>query len=147
MRRRPSSRLLVIDPDSRVLLFRFVHNHGPLAGQTYWATPGGAVEEGESFADAARRELHEETGILVDAVGQEVAAREFVLQLLDGEYVTADERFFVVRVANRTLSRDHWTSSEIELMTDHLWWSVEELRFTSEVVFPEKLADILAGLD
>lgn len=94
MRRRPSSRLLVIDPDSRVLLFRFVHDYGPLAGQTYWATPGGGVEEGESFADAARRELFEETGIRVDDVGQHVAEREFVLQLLDGEYVTAEERFF-----------------------------------------------------
>ena len=146
MRRRPSSRLLVIDPDNRVLLFRFLHNKGPLAGQTYWATPGGGVEEGESFADAARRELFEETGILVDQVGEEVADREFVLQLLDGEYVTADERFFVVRVADRALSRDHWSSTETEVMTEHRWWSTEGLRSSSEIVFPEKLVDILAGL-
>ena len=146
-RRRPSSRLLVIDPDNQVLLFRFVHNHGPLAGQTYWATPGGGVEEGESFTDAARRELFEETGILVDAVGQEVAEREFTLQLLDGEYVTAEERFFAVRVVSRALSRDHWTSSEIEVMKDHRWWSVDELKSTSETVFPATLAAILAGLD
>jgi len=146
MRRRPSSRLLVIDPDSRVLLFRFVHDYGPLAGQTYWATPGGGVEEGESFADAARRELFEETGIRVDAVGQHVAEREFVLQLLDGEYVTAEERFFVVHVSDQALSRDHWTSVEMEVMTEHRWWSVAELRSPSEVVFPEKLADVLVGL-
>ena len=103
LRRRPSSRLLVIDQNNRVLLFRFVFNRGPLAGRNYWATPGGALEAGESFADAARRELFEETGILRDAVGQEVAEREFVLQLHDGEYVMAEERFFLVRVADQSI--------------------------------------------
>src|SRR5437763_9949139 len=146
MRRRPASRLLVIDRDHRVLLFRFVFERGPLAGKEYWATPGGAVETGESFADAARRELFEETGILRDTVGQQVAEREFTLQLHDGEYVTAEERFFLVRVADQSLSRDHWTPIEIEVMTDHRWWSVEELTITSETVFPETLITILADL-
>jgi len=147
MRRRPSSRLLVIDQNNRVLLFRFVFNRGPLAGRNYWATPGGALEAGESFADAARRELFEETGILRGAIGQEVAEREFVLQLHDGEYVMAEERFFLVRIADQSLSRDHWTPIEIEVMTDHRWWSVEELTSTSEAVFPETLVTILASID
>ena len=147
MRRRPSSRLLVIDQNNRVLLFRFVFNRGPLAGQNYWATPGGALKAGESFADAARRELFEETGILRDVAGQEVAEREFVLQLHDGEYVTAEERFFLIRVADQSLSRNHWTPIEIEVMADHRWWSVEELASTREVVFPETLVTILATID
>jgi 8-oxo-dGTP diphosphatase len=147
MRRRPSSRLLIIDRNNRVLLFRFMFNRGPLAGQDYWATPGGALEAGESFADAARRELFEETGILRDAVGQEVAEREFVLQLHDGEYVMAQERFFLVRVANQSLSPDHWSPVETEVMTDHRWWSVDELTSTSESVFPETLVTMLASID
>jgi 8-oxo-dGTP pyrophosphatase MutT (NUDIX family) len=130
-----------------VLLFRFVFKVGPLAGQNYWATPGGALEAGESFADGARRELFEETGILRDAVGQEIAEREFVLQLHHGEYVMAEERFFLVRVGDQSLSRDHWTPIEIEVMTDHRWWSVEELTSTRETVFPETLVAILARID
>ena len=146
IRRRPSSRLLVIDPDNRVLLFRFVFSRGPLAGLNYWATPGGALEAGESFADAACRELFEETGILRDAVGQEVAEREFVLQLNDGEYVMAEERFFLVRVADQSLSQDHRTPLEAQVMIDHRWWSVDELTSTSEAIFPETLVTILASI-
>jgi 8-oxo-dGTP pyrophosphatase MutT (NUDIX family) len=129
-----------------VLLFRFVFRHGPLAGQEYWATPGGALEAGECFADAARRELFEETGILRDAVGPEVAEREFLLQLHDGEYVMAEERFFLVRVADQSLSRINWTPTEIDVMTDQRWWSVEELLSTNEAVFPETLVAILASI-
>lgn len=49
MRKRPSARLLVLDPEHRVLLFRFVFEEGSLAGQDFWATPGGALEPGEDF--------------------------------------------------------------------------------------------------
>jgi ADP-ribose pyrophosphatase YjhB (NUDIX family) len=53
MRERKAARLLVISLARKVLLFRFVHKDGALAGQNYWATPGGDVEAGETFHTAA----------------------------------------------------------------------------------------------
>ena len=44
VRQRPAARLLITDPLGRVLLFRFEHRTGALAGMRYWATPGGGVE-------------------------------------------------------------------------------------------------------
>ena len=52
-----------------------------------------------------------------------------------------------VPIADQSLSRDHWTPIEIEVMTDHRWWSVEELTSTSEAVFPETLVAILASIE
>jgi 8-oxo-dGTP diphosphatase len=143
MRLRPSARLLVLDPSGRVLLFRFVHKNGALAGQDYWATPGGGVEDGETFEQAAIRELKEETGIGLQEIGPEIGRRIFVLQLPDGERVTADERFFLVRTEDTSLSRDGRTVQEADIMTDHNWWSRDELAQTSETVWPENLATML----
>ena len=147
MRRRPSARLLVLDNAGRVLLFRFVHTEGALAGQDYWATPGGGVEEGETFEQAAIRELEEETGIQVASVGLQVGQREFVLQLPDGEHVVADERFFVVRTSNASLSRDGWTVREAQVMADHRWWSHHDLAQTSVTIWPENLLTMIRYLD
>jgi 8-oxo-dGTP pyrophosphatase MutT (NUDIX family) len=97
MRVRPSAKLLVLDSNERVLLFRFVHSSGALAGQDFWAPPGGGVEDGETFEQAAIRELGEETGMRADDVGAEVARREVIVQLPDGEYVISDERYFLIR--------------------------------------------------
>jgi ADP-ribose pyrophosphatase YjhB (NUDIX family) len=66
VQKRPSSRLLVINENRRVLLFRFEHKRGPLSGQVFWATPGGGLEDGESYEDAALRELFEEVGVIVE---------------------------------------------------------------------------------
>ena len=59
---RPTARWLILDGQGRVLLFHFVFSDGPLSGTAFWATPGGGADSGETYEDAARRELFEETG-------------------------------------------------------------------------------------
>ena len=146
LRRRPSSRLLVLNRTGDLLLFRFVHKTGALEGQDYWATPGGGLEASETFAEAAVRELEEETGIVVADVGDPIAQREFVLRLADGEEVMADERFFVVTVEDhQAVLRDRWTAEEVEVIKDHKWWSALELRSTDEIVWPVDLPEMLTS--
>lgn len=144
MRTRPAARLLVTDRHCRVLLFSFDHQTGALAGRRYWATPGGGVEEGESFAQAAVRELREETGMRVTDVGAEVARRRAVFLLADGEHVHEDERYFHVVVPDLRVDTAGWTAYETQCMTAYRWWSREELAATSEEVWPR---DLLALLD
>ena len=60
--------------------------------------------------------------------------------------VFADERYFLVRVTGDDIDLAGQEAFEREVMKDHRWWSVGELRATEEVVFPEDLADMVAQL-
>ncbi len=59
---RPTARLVVLDPEGRVLLFK-IEDHtlvdpaDPRRPRIFWITPGGGVEDGETFEVAALREL------------------------------------------------------------------------------------------
>ncbi|HEY0263818.1 MAG TPA: NUDIX domain-containing protein [Granulicella sp.] len=142
MRERPAARWILLDPQDRVLLFRFDAKEGPLVGFRFWATPGGAVEPGESFAEAACRELREETGLELPA-DKCVHTHEVELRLFDGDLVRAEERFFLGRVGSCGLSDSLMTDEERRVIAEHRWWSVDELRATTEKIFPEMLVEIM----
>lgn len=145
MRERKAARLLVISPSRDVLLFKFLHKDGALAGKNYWATPGGGLEDGETFHAAAIRELREETGIQVNTVVGPVADRRFSMLLPSGETVFAVEQYFVVHVDSQIISSSEWTLHETQVMADHHWWSALELRSTGETVWPEALVEMLVN--
>jgi 8-oxo-dGTP diphosphatase len=135
---RPAARILLLDPDGRVLLFRFVADDRP----PFWATPGGAVDPGESYAEAARRELIEETGFDLEC-GSEVARRLVEFVTLEGVAVTADERYFLVRADAAEISTDRHTELERRVMQQWRWFSLDELADWPETIFPEDLADMI----
>ncbi|EJC84312.1 ADP-ribose pyrophosphatase [Rhizobium leguminosarum bv. trifolii WSM2297] len=145
MLQRPSSRLLVLNNQDQVLLFRFEPKSGPLSGRIFWATPGGGVEDNETYEETALRELHEELGITRDHPGQQVAQRTVVLTLYNGNVVEADERYFMIRINEPAISDANWSLLEREVMAAHHWWSQTELRSTTEQVWPADLEDILVG--
>ncbi|WP_299191806.1 NUDIX domain-containing protein [uncultured Erythrobacter sp.] len=135
---RRSARLIVLDPSERVLMFRF-----DVAGRPpFWVTAGGECEPDESFEEAARRELLEETGISADP-GEQIARTTPEFVTVEGEPVQADERYFLVRVPEPSISTDCHTALEQQVMTQHRWFSLDELGGWHEALFPENLAKLI----
>jgi 8-oxo-dGTP pyrophosphatase MutT (NUDIX family) len=91
---RPTARVLLIAPGDRILLFRWID---PETGRVVWFTPGGGLHLGESYADAARRELREEVGIDPVEIGPCVWIRRHVLPRTLTPSLDLRERFFVAR--------------------------------------------------
>ncbi|MBJ3899723.1 NUDIX domain-containing protein [Salmonella enterica subsp. enterica serovar Derby] len=139
MRIRPSSRLIIISPENQVLFFFFSHENDALNGKSYWATPGGGLESNESFEQAALRELREETGIIKNDVGPQVATRSFPMMLPSGETVLAEEHFFIVNVEKTDTDKSGWSNNERKVIRDQYWWTLEELQLTKETIFPRDL--------
>lgn len=144
LRKRAAARIMVIDPDNRLLLFRFAFTRGALAGRSNWALPGGGIEPGETPEQAAIRELREETGMVVGDVGTSIGERSYKMRLPDGEVIAGHETYFLVRTAAAPeLNRDGWTTLETEIIAEHRWWSIGELKTTSETVYPVNLMTML----
>jgi 8-oxo-dGTP pyrophosphatase MutT (NUDIX family) len=141
LRLRRAARLIVLDPELRALMFRYdVPGRPP-----FWVTAGGECEADESFEDAARRELLEETGFVADP-GPEVARMTPEFITVEGEPVQADERFFLIRVAEARIDTSRHTALEQRLMTQHRWFTLEELEDWPEAVFPADLATMIRSL-
>ena len=138
---RRAARSIVLSPAGRVLLFRFDLIDRP----PFWVTPGGECEPHESFEEAARRELFEETG-LTHEPGPQIARTTPEFITVEGEPIQADERYFLIRVNEERITTAHHTQLERRVMTSHRWFALGEMAQWPEAIFPETLGEIIEGI-
>jgi 8-oxo-dGTP pyrophosphatase MutT (NUDIX family) len=102
----------------------------------YWHTVAGGVEPGEEWAEAARRELREETGL--EAEPAPLGAFEYVREDWESEpgLRVAVQAFFVVAPAGWEPRLDHEHS-------EHRWCTAAA---AAELLFWPEPAALLAGL-
>lgn len=138
---RRSARLLILDPAGRLLLFRYADGREP----PFWATPGGQLVGGESYEEAAARELAEETGF--DApIGPLVRVREAVFAAGDVPPARWREHYLAVRTAGGAPDPARWTTEEQRTIRASRWWTLAELQAALEPVLPAWLPDAHASL-
>ncbi|WP_371740033.1 NUDIX hydrolase [Frigoribacterium sp. VKM Ac-2836] len=138
---RPTSRLLVLDEDDRLLLMKTVAPDSTRAAR--WITPGGGVDPGETHVEAAIRELREETGQVVTDVGEVVRVDDFEVTWDDADHTHGHAEFYVVRLPHFEVSDDGWTDEERTDILESRWFGLDDLTTTDEPVEPEDLADLV----
>lgn len=142
---RPSARVLVIDETGSVLLCRItdaLDTKPPV-----WITPGGGIEPGEEPAEAASRELREETGVVVSssALGAPVAVCRGDWEFR-GVPLYSEDWFFALRTERFDPTDDGLTDLERELHDCWRWWSPDEIEVAEEAVLPAGLASVVRAV-
>jgi len=128
---RPAARALVLDRRNRTLLVQF----RDATGQTWWATPGGGADEGETLEQTIRRELAEEAGLTEFELGPEIWTRDHTFAWY-GRIYRQRERIHLVRVD------EHEPAPTSDLAAEHVhdvrWWTVAELEAAEKERVPRR---------
>jgi 8-oxo-dGTP pyrophosphatase MutT (NUDIX family) len=140
-RDRRAARVLLVDDEGALLLLRGCDPARPEAG-TWWFTPGGGIDAGETAEAAARREVLEETGFGIGSVGPVVYERVAKFWFEGVDY-RQSEQFFAVRCARFAIDDAGWSEVERRSLLGHRWWTHDELATTDATLHPPELARIL----
>jgi len=139
---RLTSRILLFDEDGNILLFLTTAPDTSMIAR--WVTPGGGVDPGEDHVDAASRELFEETGLVITDPGTPVWHLDFVVEWDNADHDTGHAEYYVVRTTRFEPSRAGWTDDEKVDTLDSRWWSLADLRSTTEPFEPAQLIELVA---
>jgi len=141
--RRRAARVVLLDPSDRILLLHGFEPADPAV--SWWFTPGGGVEAGESLEAAARREVEEETGITSVLLGPVLWERTCAFAF-DGRRWEQDESYYLGRTEATEVHSGGQTELERRSVAGLRWWTCEELLRSRETVYPTRLAGLLRTL-
>lgn len=131
----------MIDHADRVLLVKLDLSFTDWVG---WILPGGGIEPGEDAVEALRRELHEETGLANAFIGPVICHRRQLGSKIANGYGGQEEDIYLVPCHDFPLE-PALTQHELrdEGIVDMRWFTIEELRETTESVVPVDLVGLI----
>jgi|SRR5215472_3468800 len=140
-------RLVVLDAEGKLLLFHTRDPGNPAQG-TWWELPGGGIEPGETYRDAAVRELREETGIIAghSQIGSPTWRRLASFRYRQ-ERRLQHEVIVTVRLTAQGpgIDQSQRLDYEKEDYFGHRWWPVQEVLSGIDRFYPGKLPALLGA--
>jgi 8-oxo-dGTP pyrophosphatase MutT (NUDIX family) len=142
--RRSVARVVLLDRSGDVLLIEG-RDPADAAKGSWWEIPGGGLDPGESTADAARRELFEETGIRDAEIGPCIWTQR-------ARFTFGGWRFDQVEHVHVAWSERHDPASvrpgglealEALAFGERRWWAVQDLLACTDRVLPVRLREFL----
>ncbi len=141
MTERSTARLIVADEQDAVLLFLTFGKSHDLPPR--WITPGGGVDPGEDFRAAGVRELREETGFEIDALGDPFRIVHAEVEQAWHPYELGHWAWFALRTGRFEPSDAGWMPDERVDIVASRWWTAAELEASGERYEPDDLPALI----
>jgi 8-oxo-dGTP pyrophosphatase MutT (NUDIX family) len=136
---RHTARLIILDPANRILLINYVAQKDVDPARpglrSFWFTPGGGIDPGETAEQAALREMDEEVGLTGLPLLGEVARREALNDMFERAAICR-ERYFLVRAPSDAFNTARLAETDQDEVLEVRWWRPQDFARAGHVLIP-----------
>ena len=133
---RNAVRAVIADPAARRVLL--IQMRVPDSNTSIWITPGGGLESGEDEMTALKREVREETGLVIDTAEGPIWYRRMQFHLY-GKGFDQSETYYYIEVPQFTADHEHNPAAdERSTFESFRWWRIKEINNAHDHIFVPK---------